>query len=95
MNDERLTLLGPALRRAEERPDDVAFQLLGSHAATVSHLGLIEGASRYRSLLERRRIGRGRIVVLMLDHGADPQIKPGGWWCFRSKTGWPAPGRRS
>jgi fatty-acyl-CoA synthase len=71
MNDERLTLFGPALRRAREQPNGVAFQLLGRHAATVSNLGLIEGASRYRSLLERRRIGRGHIVVLMLEHGAD------------------------
>jgi fatty-acyl-CoA synthase len=71
VKEPKTVIYGSALNRAEQRPDELAFQLLGKNEAIITNRRLIEGARRYASLFKHRGIGPGDIVVLMLDHCAD------------------------
>lgn len=67
-----LTILAPALQRAEDDPDGIALWVHARGRVTaVSNRELILAARRYASVLRRAGVGRGDIVILMLDHSVD------------------------
>ena len=72
LSERSKTVFGPVLDRSVRRPDEPAFWFLSKGAArTVTNLELITGARRYGAALKRAGVGRGDIVLLLLDHSVD------------------------